>query len=89
MSEQDRAYGEEAWKVDRGYYSQSMGSIFETRDMTIDDAVDFIRTNEDFTDEEKNIYETNLYRSYVDSAALIRKRSTKQAGQTAETLAAD
>jgi hypothetical protein len=89
MSESDRAYGEEAWKADRGYYSQSLGSIFETRDMSLDDAVEFIRTNEDFTDEEKSIYETNLYRSYVDAADLIRKRSTQRARGVAETLAAD
>ena len=89
MSDQDRAYGEEAWKADRGYYSQSIGSIFETRDMSIDDAVEFIRTNEDFTDEEKNIYETNLYRSYVDAAALVRKRSQQRARGAAEALAAD
>ena len=89
MSESDRAYGEEAWKADRGYYSQSLGSIFETRDMSLDDAVEFIRTNEDFTDEEKSIYETNLYRSYVDAADLVRKRSTQRARGVAETLAAD
>ena len=89
MSEQDRAYGEEAWKADRGYFSQSIGSIFETRDMTIDDAVEFIRTNEEFTDEEKNIYETNLYRSYVDAAAVIQKRSQQGARGAAEALAAD
>ena len=89
MSDQDRAYGEEAWKADRGYYSQSIGSIFETRDMTIDDAVEFIRTNEDFTDEEKNIYETNLYRNYVDAAAIVRKRSQERARGAAEALAAD
>lgn len=89
MSESDRAYAEEAWKADRGYYSQSLGSIFETRDMSLDDAVEFIRTNEDFTDEEKSIYETNLYRSYVDAADLVRKRSTQRARGVAETLAAD
>ena len=89
MSEQDRAYGEEAWKADRGYYSQSIGSIFETRDMSIDDAVEFIRTNEEFTDEEKNIYETNLYRSYVDAAAVIQKRSQQGARGAAKALAAD
>ena len=89
MSESDRAYGEEAWKADRGYYSQSLGSIFETRDMSLYDAVEFIRTNEDFTDEEKSIYETNLYRSYVDAADLVRKRSTQRARGVAETLAAD
>jgi hypothetical protein len=89
MSESDRAYGEEAWKADRGYYSKSLSSIFETRDMSLDDAVEFIRTSEDFTDEEKNIYETNLYRSYVDAADLVRKRSTQRARDAAETLAAD
>ena len=43
----------------------------------------------DFTDEEKGIYETNLYRLMVDEVSLLRRRMGRQTKDVAGTLAAD
>lgn len=89
MSNSEKELSEMMWKSNRGYYSRSIGGIFETEDMSIDDAVNYIKGSEDFTEEEKGIYETNLYRLMVDEAALLRKRSGEVTRERAKILAAD
>ena len=89
MSNADKELAELTWKNNRGYYSQSLDGIFETKDMSIDDAVEFIKDSPDFTDEEKGIYETNLYRLMVDEVSLLRRRMGRQTKGVAGTLAAD
>lgn len=89
MSDADKRLAEVTWNDNRGYYSQSLGGVFETEDMSIDDAVEFIKGNSDFTDEEKGIYETNLYRLMVDEVSLLRRRMGSQTKGVAGTLAAD
>lgn len=89
MSNADKKLAEMTWKNNRGYYSESLDGIFETKDMSIDDAVEFIKGNSDFSDEEKSIYETNLYRLMVDEVSLLRRRMGAQTKDVAGTLAAD
>ncbi len=89
MSNADKKLAEMTWQNNRGYYSESLGGVFETEDMSIDDAVQYIKGNSDFTDEEKSIYETNLYRLMVDEVSLLRRRMGSQTRGIAGTLAAD
>ena len=89
MSNADKKLAELTWKNNRGYYSESLDGVFETEDMSIDDAVQYIKGNADFTDEEKSIYETNLYRLMVDEVSLLRRRMGSQTKGLASELAAD
>jgi hypothetical protein len=89
MSDSDRKLANSMWKDNRGYYSKSKDSVFETQDMSIDDAIDYVKNSEDFTDEEKKIYETNLYRLIVDEVSLLRRRINKKTKAEAKVLAAD
>ena len=89
LSPRQKKLGDMQWQEDRGFYSQSVGSVFETEDMSVEEAVEYIKSRDDFTDEEKSIYETNLYRNYVDAVSLLDKRMSKGAKESAATLAAD
>ncbi len=53
MSDADKMLAEVTWNDNRGYYSQSLGGVFETEDMSIDDAVELNRKQEDFLAKQK------------------------------------
>ena len=89
MSNAENKLSQVIWNDNRGYFSESLDGVFETEDMSIEDAVEFIKGNDDFTPEEKGIYETNLYRLMVDEVSLLRRRLSNQSKGIANTLAAD
>lgn len=79
MSKRERDYANINWENSRGLYNP----IFEEKDMGIDDAMKWINSTTNFTEEERRIFGTNVLIKYTEHGSILRKRAKSSANDKA------
>ena len=79
MSKRERDYANVNWENSRELYSP----IFEEKNMGIDDAMKWINSTTNLTEEERRIFGTNVLRKYTEHGSILRKRAKSSANDKA------